>query len=297
MKAKEALSRVRRTLSQTLARDPAPSSLMRGIHMPKLGTSLRLFLLGGVIAPAICQAQFLDSFDKNKIEGWSHFTGDGNPTLDIVQQDGHARVVVDATKDKYNVWWTIIKRDESLVNSDFPEVNFNNWHVRDAGGDARILTVNANQWSILRWDLKKFRSLKGDGSGLLELTTHSVPQGGNYVDAYGEDFGIEFGKVRVIEILGGDPEWEQRKVNYENFIKGAALSDVFNGQMVFDTEVSGEFGSKTLVTIPRPVLQRMLDGKTKGLLIRPLGALDASFYASENQKGGAGPRLHFNTVR
>jgi hypothetical protein len=41
----------------------------------------------------------------------------------------------------------------------------------------------------------------------------------------------------------------------------------------------------------------MLDGKTKGLLIRPLGALDASFYASENQLGNNGPKLHFNIVK
>jgi hypothetical protein len=41
----------------------------------------------------------------------------------------------------------------------------------------------------------------------------------------------------------------------------------------------------------------MLDGKTKGLLIRPLGALDASFYASEYQLGNNGPKLHFNIVK
>jgi hypothetical protein len=42
-------------------------------------------------------------------------------------------------------------------------------------------------------------------------------------------------------------------------------------------------------------MQRLLDGRTKGLLIRPLGALAGTIYASENQAGG-GPVLHFNTA-
>jgi len=29
-----------------------------------------------LITSAICQAQFIDNFDKNKIEGWFYFTGD-----------------------------------------------------------------------------------------------------------------------------------------------------------------------------------------------------------------------------
>jgi hypothetical protein len=67
--------------------------------------------------------------------------------------------------------------------------------------------------------------------------------------------------------------------------------------MIYDTEMSDKPGSKTFIIISKPVLQRMLDGKTKGLLIRPLGALDASFYASEYQLGNNGPKLHFNIVK
>jgi hypothetical protein len=154
--------------------------------------------------------------------------------------------------------------------------------------------VNANQWAILRWDFKNYRDLKTDGPGVLEITTQSVPKGGNYIDTYGEDLGVEFGKIRVIEIVGGDAEWDQNKVTYNNFIRGHALSDVINGQMIFDFDVSEESGRKNFITISKPVLQRLIDGKTKGLLIRPLGALDASFYASENKNG---PKLHFNTKK
>jgi hypothetical protein len=386
-----------------------------------------------LIASGICQAQFLDSFNNKKIEGWFFFTGDGAATMNFIQKDGYARIYVDATKDKYNVYWTLIKRDVSasldlnklndpsfelrveakvrvsnaprrinfmintqkttnyhehlmefdipdtsgwhtismttknfdavpgdtvyvqlcatdfgigeyyvdldyyradiinvknagpdkgeplpyhppvpdintfsnhldvthdgLINSDFPDVNFNDWHVKEKGGNARILTVNADQWAILRWDFENYKNFKIDGSGLLELTTQSVPKGGNYIDTYGKDLGVEFGKIRVIEIFGGDPFWDQNKVTYNNFIRGNILSDVFNSQMIYDIEMSEEQGGKNFITISRPVLQRMLEGKTKGLLIRPLGALDASFYDSENQMDNNGPKLHFNIIQ
>ena len=65
----------------------------------------------------------------------------------------------------------------------------------------RVLTINGEQWGILRWDFSKYKNAEISKAGLLELTTQSVHSGGNYIKAFGEDFGIEFGKVRVIEIL------------------------------------------------------------------------------------------------
>jgi hypothetical protein len=386
-------------------------------------TLLFLFIYG------ICPAQFLDSFDSNKIDGWFYFTGDGNATMNFIQKDGYARMLVDATKDKSNVWWALIKKDvtkyldlnklkdpayelrveakvrisdaprrvnfmvntqrttnyhidlrefdipdtsgwhiismttknfdavpgdtvyvqlcvtdfglgeyyadldyyradivnvklagpdkgeplvyhppipdistfsnhlliaqDGLINSDFPDVNFGNWYVQESEGKARILTVNANQWAILRWDFEKYKNLKIDGAGILELVTQSVSLGGNYADAYGKDLGEEFGKVRVIEIMGGDPFWDQKKVTYNNFMMGYAYSDVFNTQMICDVELSKKQGDKNFITISRPVMQRLLDGTTKGILIRPLGALDASFYDSENLPDINGAKLHF----
>jgi len=393
---------------------------------------LQIFFLI-LVASSVCYAQFIDNFDKKKIEGWFYFTGDGNATMDFIQKDGYATIVVDGTKDRDNVYWTLIKRDvteyldlnkfkdpsfqlrveakvrlhnaprrlnmmvntqrttnfhidlmefdipdttdwhvismttkkfdcvpgdtvyvqlcatdfglgkyyvdldyyradivninlagpdkgelvpyhppipdvntfsnhldvsqDCLINSVFPHVNFNDWHVNDKDGDKRLLTVNDNQWAILRWDFGKYKNAKVDEAGLLELTSYSVPKGGDFIGAYGKDFGEEFDKIRVIEIIGGDPDWDQNKVTYNNFMKDKIYSDVFNTQMIYDAELSGEKGSKNFITISKPVLQRLLDGKTKGLLIRPLGAIDASFYASENPGSNDAPRLHFNIIK
>ena len=65
---------------------------------------------------------------------------------------------------------------------------------------------------------------------------------------------------------------------------------------VLDLTLNLPIGGKTYVVLPRPVLQRLLDGTTRGIALRPLGAINASFYASENAPAGAAPTLHFTTT-
>ena len=253
------------------------------------------FVLSSLLLPALSHAALIDDFDGPQIDGWFQITGDGNAKMGFEQQDGFARIHVDATQDKDGVWWTCIKRDatksldlkklkdpayelrveakvrgsaaprrvnfmlntsrttdfhehlreyylddttnwhtisfttrnfdarpgdavfvqfcvtdwgpgtynvdldyykadvvrpqrvgpdvgepllyhppvadtssfshhltathDSIINSDFPDVNFNDWHVATPDGAARVLTVTANQWIVLRWD---FGSLAND---------------------------------------------------------------------------------------------------------------------------------------
>ena len=100
--------------------------------------------------------------------------------------------------------------------------------------------------------------------------------------------------LRVSEIIGGDSQWNQEEVTYNTLCQGRPLNCVINSQMIIDITVSEGRGSAGLATISNPVLQRMIDGKTLGLAIRPLGAVSASFYAMESQKGKLGAKLHFN---
>lgn len=180
-------------------------------------------------------------------------------------------------------------KHDAMINSAFPEVNFNNWQ----SDNVSVLTVSAGQFPLLRWDLKSYRDKKVSGAAVLALTTQSAQKGGNYIKALGEDFGIEFDKVRVFEIFGGDANWQQARVTFASFTQGKNLQSLINGQMIFDAEVAPA-GDKTLVTIPRPVMQRLLDGTTKGLLLQPLGALEISFYDSEQGDGSLAATLHFS---
>ena len=185
---------------------------------------------------------------------------------------------------------------DSQIHADFPDVNFNDWHAATATGSARILTIDPRQSPILRWDFSKLPNRTAAGPGVLELSTFSAPQGGNYIAPYGQEFGMEFGRLHVFEILGGDPDWDQETVTYNSLLRGGGPKRVFNTQMVQDVNVTPAPGSKTYVVLPRPVMQRLLDGTTKGLILRPLGAINASFYASEDLTPGVAPTLHFSTA-
>jgi hypothetical protein len=175
---------------------------------------------------------------------------------------------------------------DAIINTQYPELNFNDWHTRDKSGETRLLAVNGAQIIILRWDLSAFRGKQVNGSGLLELTTHSIQRSPTYAK--------DFGMVRVVEILGGDPDWEQESVTYDSFCAGQSLNQVLNTQMVIDYPVPENQGEKALFTINRSVLQRMVDGKTMGLAIRPLGAVHATFFAMEGAAGKMSARLHFD---
>ncbi|MBE2215820.1 MAG: hypothetical protein IAE82_18240 [Opitutaceae bacterium] len=182
---------------------------------------------------------------------------------------------------------------DSVVRLDYPKVNFNGWRTDLGSGPVPVLTVTANQWVVMRWDFSAWRGRTVDGAGVLELTTASLALGGDYVGAFGEDLGIEFGKIRVYEILGGDPAWDQTSVTYASLLRGEAAETVFNGQMVIDYDLTPEPGGRTLLTLPRPVMQRLVDGRTRGLVIRPLGAIAATVFASEDTQR-RGPVLHFS---
>jgi len=182
---------------------------------------------------------------------------------------------------------TIAVEADSMIDTRYPEMNFNDWYAAEKGEKVNLLTVGATQFAILRWDLSAFAGRKVSGGGLLELTTYSVQRNARDIK--------DFGMIRVVEILGGDPGWEQETVTHNSLCQGSPLDEVFNSQMIIDTKVDETQSGKTRITISRPVLQRLIDGRTKGLAIRPLGALNASFYAMEYRDGEFSATMSFDT--
>jgi hypothetical protein len=386
-------------------------------------------LIVGLLLCGSASGRFIDDFngpsivkDPQAITGWAFFTGDGSTTIDFVQADGYASILVDSTKDVRNVWWAVIKHcvsadmnlaqldkpgyefrieaqikvsnaprrvnmsintqrttdyhsnlmefdipdtnnwhtismttkdfdakpgdnvfgqlalmdwgigkyrvdvnyfrvdivnvasagpdkgvqlpyhpgvadpntfaneikviQDSTIDTQYPDMNFNNWCSWDTGTKTTLLTAGGTQIAIMRWDLSAFAGKKVTGSGLLELTTYSLQRLAEEVK--------DFGQVRTIEIIGGDPNWNQQAVTYNALCKSQPIDNVIDSQMIIDVDVNGVRDGKTFITISQPVLQRMIDGKTLGLAIRPLGAINASFYSMENQAGKFGPRLRFN---
>ncbi|MDZ7692972.1 MAG: hypothetical protein U5K69_17920 [Balneolaceae bacterium] len=175
--------------------------------------------------------------------------------------------------------------DDTMVDLRFPEINFNGWYAISRKEQAPTLTVSGGQFSLLRWDLESYVGRNVEGYGVLEITTQSLQR---------METGLpEFGQVRVVEILA-DKNWSEETVTLKTLSGGKNINKVFNPQMVIDVAISPEPGSSTKITINEPVLQRLIDGETTGLALRPLGPITATFFASEYEEGSYSATLHFN---
>jgi len=184
----------------------------------------------------------------------------------------------------------VVKEAQSAtIDLDNPDVNLGNWYLADAAGKTAVLTAGGTRYVILRWDFGALAGKKVAGPGLLELTTRSLERTSDDIP--------DFGEIRVVEILGGDPRWVKKTVTFNSLCGGRSPDLVLNPQMIIDWPVSEGDGAKTYLTIPKPVLQRLIDGKTLGIAIRPLGAINAAFYCEDGvgrAKGAPAPRLRLN---
>ena len=174
---------------------------------------------------------------------------------------------------------------DAMVDTDFTDRNFNNWYVREESGKRiPVVAVSGTQMIIMRWDFSELKGRKVKRAGLLELSPYSVQRS--------KDFAKDFGMVRVCEIVGGDPGWNETLVTLDKLSAGKPLDQVINTQMIIDDSVTWNADKKVLFTISQPVLQRLIDGKSTGLAIKPLGAVNAVFYSRENKEKA--PRLYMD---
>jgi len=173
---------------------------------------------------------------------------------------------------------------DAMVDTFYKNVNFYDWY--DSGDTLipGVLTIGGSEIVLLRWDFQSYKGKKAAGVGVLEITTHSIQR----LASLRKDFGM----LRVSEIIGGDEEWMSDSVTFSSFTKGAPLPRVVNSQMIIDVDANEKKYGKTLITISEPVLQRLLDGKSKGIAIKALGAIHGTFYSSRSCTTGT--ILHFS---
>jgi hypothetical protein len=177
---------------------------------------------------------------------------------------------------------TVVAAEAAVVDLANPGVNLGEWSALEGGVRQPVVTVNGTMWTVLRFDLAGLRGRRVAGAGLLELTTAAVQRDAREM----KDMGL----VRVVEILGGDPAWRRETVTLDSLLQGEALDEAVNPQPIIDWPVNEAGGGTTWFVISRPVLQRMIDGRTLGLAVAPLGPIDAGFRCS----GADAPRLLFN---
>jgi hypothetical protein len=175
---------------------------------------------------------------------------------------------------------------DSTIDLQSTDVNLNDWREREGTRKLRLLAVDGTHDAILRFDLSAFAGRKVEGGGLLALVTRSVERKDEEV----KDFGI----VRVVEMMGGDPGWEEANVTTDSLCHYQPLDRVLNPQPIIDWPVTEGDGGTTYFTISRPVLQRLVDGETTGIAVKALGAVNVAFYAREDEGGTRAARLLFN---
>lgn len=216
------------------------------------------FLVAIVLIGRPASAQFLDEFSGPSIHpGWTFFTGDGSATIEFKQGNGYGSMLVDATRDRANIWWALIKRD--IASSlDVKRLSEPGHELRL---EARVRISEAPRRVQFQANTQK----------TVNFHEHLM------------EFDIPDTEWRTIS-------WTTHRFRAES----DPMDAVLNPQMIIDERVAERRGDRTLITISRPVLQRLVDGRTLGLAIRPLGPIDATLYASEHEGGRFGPRLFFN---
>jgi hypothetical protein len=94
-----------------------------------------------------------------------------------------------------------------------PGVNLNDWTITDARGKAPVISAGGTRVALLRWDFSQLAGRRVAGPGLLELTTRAVET------SAGER--SDFGLLRAVEILGGEPAWDERTATWTGISRGA----------------------------------------------------------------------------
>ena len=168
------------------------------------------------------------------------------------------------------------------IDSSFPELNLHEW----LENGEKTLPVDATKTILLGWDFNDLKGQKVNGEGQLEIYTYRL--------ARLKENPKDFGEVRISEIIAGEKNWKETTVTYQNLLQGRPYHEVINEQTIVDTPMAEKKGGKIVVTLSQPVLQRLVDGTTFGLAIRPLGLIDAALIDKSTEDGKYAARIRMN---
>jgi hypothetical protein len=185
---------------------------------------------------------------------------------------------------------TLTVAQDAVIDSAYPWANLKDWTELNPDEGTLGVHVNAisgSQITLLKFDFSNVRGKKADGWGTLELTTTTAAWAPTDLE--------EFGYLRAVEIKNTAPDFRRDAVTWDSFFVGRPVLDVLNGQLFFDSRPAVQRNGKTVIEINPAVMQRLIDGTTKGIALYGQGALNFSFASSQAPGEGARPTLRFNT--
>ncbi len=173
----------------------------------------------------------------------------------------------------------------NLIDKSFPDEVITPWLTVDGNDSISVLQVDQSKIILLNWDLTKFKGKHVKGTGQLELSTQALLRR--------KDSPKDFGMIRLCEIMNTNTNWKNDSLTYNRFKGNRELHKLIVSQCIVDSKVQPVKEGKTIVNISQPVLQRLIDGRTNGIAILPLGLISAAFFDSSN--GQLAPVLRFNS--
>jgi hypothetical protein len=185
---------------------------------------------------------------------------------------------------------TLTVAQDAIIDAAYPWVNLKDWTELNPDEGTLGVHVNAisgSQITLLEFDFSALRGKKADGWGTLELTTTTAGWAPTNLE--------EFGYLRAVEIKNTAPDFRRDSVTWDSFFAGRPVLDVLNGQLFFDIQPAVQRGGKTVIEINPAVMQRLIDGTSKGIAVYGQGALNLSFASSQAPGEGSRPTLRFNT--
>jgi hypothetical protein len=184
---------------------------------------------------------------------------------------------------------TLTVAEDAILDSAYPWVNLKDWtelNPDEGTLGVHVDAVSGSQITILKFDLAKFKGRTADGWGTLELTTTTAGWAPTNLE--------EFGFLRAVEIKATAPDFTRATVTWDSFFAGRPVLDVLNGQLFFDVQPAVQRAGKTVIAINPAVMQRLIDGTSKGIAVYGQGALNFSFASSQAPGEGSRPTLRFN---
>ncbi len=178
----------------------------------------------------------------------------------------------------------IIPDKNAIIDASFADESLHPWLDENVIDKFPVLQIDQSKTILLKWDFSKYKGKQIAEAGQLEITTNSIYRR--------KDSPKDFGELRFSEILSAADEWNEETVTYNGFTGNKKFHEVIVSQCIIDSKVNYEKNGKTIVTISKPVLQRLIDGKSAGIAILPLGLISATFY--DRNTTDFAPRLRFN---
>ena len=83
----------------------------------------------------------------------------------------------------------------------------------------------------------------------------------------------ELSQIRLVEIISDNDDWSSETITFNKFIANSTDGIIFNPQPIYDLKIPDTKNHKLYFTVSKYVINRIINGKSKGLALEALGPI------------------------